>query len=173
MTHSTYTDALVLATRALKQTRHILEIAQKHVTESGASESTILALTLAPDMFPFTRQIQSVSDNAKGLASRVSGIEAPSMMDTEASLAELIARIDATLAFVTSVSPMDSEAIDAQEVSFHWLPNKGIKGHDCILLMNIPNLYFHFSMAYANLRSHGIPVGKMDFLGTLPFYDKK
>ena len=32
-----------------------------------------------------------------------------------------------------------------------------------------PNLYFHVTTAYAILRHNGVEVGKMDFLGKLPF----
>lgn len=172
MTHSTYADSLTLATTALRQAKHLLTIAEKYAADNGKSESEILGLALAPDMFPFTRQIQSISDNTKGLASRIGGVTAPSMPDTETTFAELQARLDKTLEFVTSVKPMDSDAIDALEITFPWVPGKAIKGHDCVLLMGVPNIFFHLSMAYANLRVIGVPVGKTDYLGNLPFYDK-
>lgn len=172
MTHSTYTDALTLATRALRQAKHLLSIAEKFAAENGKSESEILSLALAPDMFAFKRQVQILSDNTKGLAGRVSGVAAPSMQDTEATFAELHTRLDKTLEFVTSVTPMDSDAIDALELTFPWVPGKAIKGHDCVLLMGLPNIFFHLSMIYANLRIIGVQVGKNDYLGNLPFYEQ-
>jgi hypothetical protein len=51
----------------------------------GKSEAELMEARLAPDMFPFPRQIQSVSDTAKGAVARLAGIEPPSMPDTEAS----------------------------------------------------------------------------------------
>lgn len=172
MNQSTYSDALVLAKRVLAQTRHLLEVAREQAAKIGKSEKEILELKLAPDMYSFARQIQIVSDNAKGLSARMSGIPAPSMPDTETTFAELIARIDATLEFVNSVTPMSEGDIDALEISFPWLPGKVIAGNDYVVLFGIPNMYFHLSMAYANLRSAGISIGKTDYLGALPFYDK-
>ncbi len=172
MTSSIYADAMTLATRALVQTRHLIEIAQKQSAEISKSESEILNLKLAPDMYSFTKQVQIVSDNAKGLASRISGVAAPSMPDTEATFAELIARMDATLEFFASVSVSDDDTINMLEIGFPWLPGKVIAGHDYVILYAIPNICFHVSMAYANLRAAGIAVGKADYLGNLPFYDK-
>ena len=171
MTHSTYQDALVLTKRAMEQTIQILKVAQKHVQENGLDEATFLASRLAPDMYPLTKQIQVASDNAKGLASRISGQANPSMSDTEQTFPELIERIEKTLSFVSSVSPMEDTAIDAQDITFVWNPGKAIKGYDCIVLFNLPNLYFHVSMAYAIIRNQGVNIGKTDFIGSVPFYD--
>lgn len=93
------------------------------------------------------------------------------MSDNEITLAELIDRIDRTAEFVSQATPTDTETIDSLDVTFHWLPGKALDGHNCILLMNIPNLYFHLCMAYAILRSNGVQIGKADYIGDLPFYD--
>ena len=172
MTISIYADSLTIATRALVQTRHLLETARDQSAAVGKSESEILDLKLAPDMYSFTKQVQIVSDNAKGLASRISDVPAPSMPDTETSFDELIARMDATLEFVASVTVSEDDAIETLEVEFPWLPGKAIAGHDYVVLFAIPNILFHVSMAYANLRTAGVTIGKTVFIGDLPFYDK-
>ena len=158
MTHSTYTDALALAIRALEQTRHLLILAQKQVEETDLTESAILTAKLSPDMFDFTRQIQIISDNAKGIYARYAGVTIPSMPDTESSLVELIARIDATSAFVGDGLIRGEDAINETEITFAWMPGKKIMAHDYTVEFALPNLYFHMSMAYAILRSHGVPV---------------
>ena len=58
-------------------------------------------------MFPFVRQIQIATDNAKGMASRLSGREVPSFSDDESSLAELIARIDKTIEYLETLQEKD------------------------------------------------------------------
>jgi uncharacterized protein len=171
MTHSTYIDTIALAIRALEQTRHLLALAHKQVEETDIAESTILTAKLAPDMFDFTRQIQMVSDNAKGIYARLAGVEAPSMPDTESSLVELMARIDATRNFIDDGLIRDDDAINTTEITFPWMPGKKIMAHDYIVDFAIPNIFFHMSMAYAILRSNGVPVGKMDFLGAVNFID--
>ena len=32
---------------------------------------------------------------------------------------------------------------------------------------SLPNFYFHVTTTYAVLREHGVPLGKMDYLGQL------
>ena len=39
---------------------------------------------------------------------------------------------------------------------------------DYLLGFAIPNFFFHVTATYALLRMKGVPVGKMDYLGTLP-----
>ena len=60
----------------------------------------LLNYRLAPDMFPFVRQIQIAADLAKGAAARLAGVEVPKHDDTEKSFADLKARLANTLAFV-------------------------------------------------------------------------
>jgi hypothetical protein len=36
-----------------------------------------------------------------------------------------------------------------------------------LLSFSLPNFYFHATTTYAVLRSHGVPLGKLDFLGEL------
>jgi uncharacterized protein len=68
-------------------------------------------------MYPLSRQVQIASDTAKGAAARLAGIEAPSMPDTEATIAELKARCANTIAFLETVDPaaidgsMDKEVV--------------------------------------------------------------
>jgi hypothetical protein len=144
----------------------------KALLDKGAAqkpEADLVEARLAPDMFALARQVQIVSDTAKGAAARLAGVEGPSMPDTEASFAELKARCDATIAFVQSV---DTAAIDAagdREIEIKF-PNGGGMRFDAVTYLNgfvLPNLYFHASMVYAILRSEGVDVGKMDFLAHL------
>ena len=57
--------------------------------------NVFLTVRLAPDQFPLVRQVQSTCDTAKLGAARLTGKDAPSHPDTEASLPELRARVHA------------------------------------------------------------------------------
>ncbi len=137
-----------------------------------AHEAALLEARLAPDMFAFTRQYQIASDTAKFGVARLAGVEAPAMPDTEASLDELQARLDQTLAYVTSI---DSGAIDAgqgREIDIKFPNGGGLKfpGETYAIGFVLPNLYFHAMTAYCLLRANGIAVGKFDFIAQLkPF----
>lgn len=132
-------------------------------------EAALIEARLAPDMFALARQVQIVSDTAKGAAARLAGVEGPSMPDTEASFAELKTRCDNTIAFVQSVDAAAIDAGIAREIEIKF-PNGGGMRFDGLTYLTgfvLPNLYFHASMVYAILRKDGMDVGKMDFLAHL------
>jgi hypothetical protein len=88
-----YTFTLPLLTKSLSALDTLLSKAEAFAKEKGLSDSDLLNQRLAPDMFPFKKQVQVACDNAKGAAARLSGTEAPVFDDTEETFAELHARI--------------------------------------------------------------------------------
>lgn len=132
-------------------------------------EAALMEARLAPDMYPLPKQIQLVSDSAKGCGARLTGTEAPSMPDTEASFAELKARCDKTIAYLQGLDPAAVDAGVAREIEIRF-PNGGGIRFDGATYLNgfvLPNVYFHASMAYAILRANGVNVGKQDYLAHL------
>ena len=130
------------------------------------AEADLLEARLAPDMRPLTAQFQMASDTAKNAIGRLSGIEAPSMADTEASFAELRDRCDRTIAFVNSVDPAILAASVDREVVMKFPGGTGyrLKGGDYLTRFALPNFFFHVTAAYAILRAAGVTLGKPDFL---------
>jgi hypothetical protein len=80
---SLYEISIPTYRRGLQNLSSFLDKAEAHARAQGADLSTYTEARLAPDMHPFTRQVQMASDAAKGGAARLAGIEAPSMPDTE------------------------------------------------------------------------------------------
>lgn len=117
-------------------------------------------------MNPFSKQVQTACDSAKLCVSRLSGVAAPVMDDSEATLDQLKARIRATLDYLASV-PRD--AIDGQEAREVVLTFPGgemkFLGQAYVIDFTLPNFYFHLTAAYALLRADGVPLGKRDYLG--------
>ena len=133
---------------------------------AGVAEATLLEARLAPDMHPFPRQIQMASDSAKGAIARLAGVEPPPMPDTETTLAELKARIAATIAYVNSLdAPAFDGAADREIVLKFPQGEMKFTGCDYLTGFALPNFFFHITIAYALLRANGAPIGKMDFLG--------
>ncbi len=132
--------------------------------------TVILNARLFPDMFAFTRQVQSACDQAKNGAARFAGIDPPRYEDTETTIAELKARIAKTLAFVKTVDVKKIDASAAREITFPLGPtNKGhMTGADYLNHFVLPNFYFHLTTSYDILRHCGVEVGKRDFLGAIP-----
>ena len=86
---------------------------------------------LAPDMLPLTRQIQIMTDQAKGGASRLAGKESPKFADDEKSFADLHERIAKTLAHLKTFKPSDFEGAETRDVELKF-PNATLnfKGKD-------------------------------------------
>jgi hypothetical protein len=126
-----------------------------------------LGFRLAPDQFAFARQVQVACDTAKLSASRLGGKEAPAHPDTETTIAELRARIQAVIAYLDGFSAADFEGAAARSITQPRWEGKTMSGADYFIEHAVPNFYFHLAHAYAILRHNGVNVGKRDYLGAL------
>jgi uncharacterized protein len=159
-----YEFSVPVLTKALGGLKNILEKAQA----AGVDEATLLADALAPDMFPFVRQVQIACDNAKGAVARLTGTEIPVYEDTESSLAELIARVGKTIAYVQGFTATDFDAAEARPVTLPYFPGMYMTGYDYLREYVLPNFFFHVTTSYALIRRHGVAIGKGDYLNGLP-----
>jgi uncharacterized protein len=124
---------------------------------------------LAPDMLPFTRQVQIACDSAKRAAASLTGKEAPVHEDTEQTMAQLRERIRKCLWYLGSFRAEDFAGVTAKtEIKLPNPPGKAMHADDALLARSVPNFFFHVMIAYALLRAGGVEIGKMDFLGDLP-----
>lgn len=146
----------------------ILEKTALWAKENKQTEAEILEAKLAPDMFPLVRQIQIASDNAKSISARLAGEEPPKMEDTESTLAELIERTRRTVAYLKTLDAAKFEGAEDRHVPFPYVPDTYMLGQEALLESYLPNFFFHVTTAYDILRNQGVPLGKADFIGTLP-----
>jgi len=132
----------------------------------GKDEAVLMAARLAPDMAPFPRQIQMSSDVAKFAVARLTGVEAPTMPDTEASFAELKERCQRTIDFIQGVPQAAFDGADEREVVLKFPNGTGFEftGARYLTGFVLPNFFFHVTTTYALLRANGVGVGKSDFL---------
>lgn len=151
----------------------LLSKADAWAKEQGISEETLLTARLAPDQFVFTKQIQSMSDSAKSSGAVLANIEVPSFPDTETTVEELHARLSKTIDFLQTIKAdmIDETTLSTRIIPFKWLPGKGITADNHASIYSLPNFFFHYTTAYSILRNLGMPVGKADFMGGLPFVD--
>ncbi len=138
---------------------------------AGMQEDALLQSRLISDQFPFIRQVQVTCDNAKGGAARLAGVEPPKFEDNEKTVAELKTRIDKTIAFMKTVKPEQIVGQEGRQVSLPYWENKHMNAFGYVTEYLMPNFYFHATTAYAILRKNGVDLGKMDYLGALPFVD--
>jgi uncharacterized protein len=158
--------------QSLKNLLTCLDKAERYAAARKFDTSVLLTSRLAPDMQPFTYQVQSACDYVKAAAAWLSGQTPPRHEDNERTIDELRQRIRKTVAFVESVTEAQHAGASERKVRLSWAPGKVIGGKDYLLQMTIPNTYFHITMAYAILRHNGVDVGKQDFLGPINLVDE-
>lgn len=148
-----------------------LETAVAHAKQKNFDPNNYIPLRLAPDQYPFVRQVQAACDAAKFLGARLAGKEAPAHPDTETTIEELQKRVAAVIAYLDGLRPDDLAGAEKRMVPLGFMPGKGMLGEDYVGELGLPNFYFHVTTAYAILRHNGVDLGKRDFLGSLNLKD--
>ena len=121
----------------------------------------------APDMFSFTKQIQSACDSAKFCAAYLSGQTAPKHEDNETTWAELTARVRKVITYLDGFKAGDFEKASTMKVKPGWAQGQWLHGEEYLQEVAIPNFYFHVMAAYAIMRHAGVDIGKQDYMGHL------
>jgi uncharacterized protein len=169
------TNSYLLTTQGMsKSLRSLVKIIQKTQNwsaQNNVSENSILDAKLAPDMYAFVKQIQLVSDNAKGTASRLSGVEIPSYADEETSLDQLADRLNRTIEFVDAIPSESFDQAEDKKITLPFMPGKYLTADEYVRAYAIPNFYFHLVTAYAILRNLGVSLGKMDYINEINLLD--
>jgi len=95
------------------------------------------------------------------------GVPMPDMPNTEASFAELKARLARTIDFVKGFKPAQIDGTEDKEITIKLGANeRKFTGQGLLLNFILPNFYFHCSTAYDILRHCGIELAKRDFMST-------
>lgn len=144
---------------------HLIDMVESQKSAKNMTDAAILSASLAPDMFPFAKQIQIATDNAKGMACRLASKDIPSYPDTEETLGDLRARLEKTIAFLEIFREEDFLHADIAEARFPYFPGLKIVGADYPVTYGIPNFFFHVVTAYDILRHIGFDIGKADYMG--------
>ena len=164
----THNDAIRLFAKTLRNLEQWMDKAAEYAKAKSFEVDVLAQSRLAPDQYPFVRQVQAACDQAKYAAAYLGGKPAPSHPDTEQTFAELRARVEKCLAFIESVPAKDFTGAEERKVAPPWLGGKWLRGDDYLLHVAIPNFFFHATTAYAILRHNGVQLGKMDYIGSFP-----
>lgn len=166
MTISMYEASIPVFKRFLSNLTVILTKAADFADARKIEHSVLLNARLFPDMYPLVKQVQIATDQAKGAAARLAGVEIPKFEDNESNFAELHERIAKTIAFIDTVKPEQLEGSENRDIVLTLRDKKlEFKGLQYLLTWVQPNFYFHVTTAYDILRHHGVEIGKRDFLG--------
>jgi hypothetical protein len=169
MSNLMYHGSAQVFTHNLKNLSAILKAAAANAKARGIDPAVMLSARLAPDMHPLSRQVQILTDNAKGCSARLAGIEPPVFEDNETTFAELEARIKRTLEFIRSLKAAQFAGSESRDIVMKMpIGTLAFNGADYLNGWALPNFYFHYTTAYSILRHNGVPLGKMNFLGHVP-----
>jgi len=153
--------------KSLTQLLHVMEKGVANAKARNFDTSVLVGARLAPDMLPFSKQIQLTSDFAKNSMARLAGVEAPKFEDNETTFDELLARVKKTLDYLSTVSASALEGSEDRDIKIP-LRDRTLEMKGLPFLQNwaLPNFFFHYVTAYNLLRHNGVDIGKRDFLGS-------
>ena len=135
-----------------------LDKAQAFAESRKYDPNLLLQLRLAPDMFPFARQVQQATAHALA-PGRVAGAQIP----------DLKARIATTVDFLKGLNAAQIDGKEQSDVTVKLGPNdRTFKAQILVYHHALPNFYFHTTTAYDILRHYGVELGKRDFMGQMP-----
>jgi len=139
----------------------------KTILTKGEAHGTKLTASLAPGMQDLAAQVHWASEGSKLALDRVLGVsQAPAAAPNATTFAELHASIDGVIAYLEAIDPAALEAALDRTIE---LPMRGrtksFRGDRFLLEFALPNFFFHLTLAYAILRSEGVPLDKGDFMG--------
>ncbi len=161
-----YDASVPVYIRMLKNLSAIMKKAEKHAKKKEIELDVFFNARLAPDMFPFYRQIQIACDLASRSVARLTGVDVPSTKDDEKDFADLHVRIDKTIAYLETIT---AEGIEGTEDRMITLEIRGMTlkftGMAYLLNFVLPNFYFHITTAYDILRHNGVELTKPDYIG--------
>ncbi len=168
MSISMYQASAPVFDRSLGNLAAILVKAATWAGERKIDPAVLLAARLAPDMFPLTRQLQIACDFGKSTCARLAGVEVPKYEDNEASFADFQARIARTRQFVATLTAAQIDGSETRQINLKAGTRElSFNGLAYLTGYALPNFFFHYTTAYDILRHNGLPLAKMDFIGSV------
>lgn len=165
-----YTQATAPMISMLTNLKAWLNAAKQHSDDKGFDSNNWLQTRLIVDMLPLVKQVQIACDFAKNSHGKILNTDVPTFKDDEATLDELIVRVDKTIDVLNG--------LNSQKISNDWETqtielnlkngtNLQFSGLDYFNTFALPAFYFHIMTAYNLLRSNGVKLGKADYHGAI------
>ena len=168
MTISMYQSSVGVFTQFLGSLSDLLDHASVYAEARKIDPSILLHWRLYPNMYDLSRQVGEANRHAILACALLAGVNPPVFADTEPDMAELKARIAATIAFLRGLRPEEINGTGDKEVAFTFRngTQRKFTGQSLLLTFSVPQFFFHVTTAYDILRYCGVELVKKDFLGT-------
>ena len=147
----------------------LIDKAEAWCRDNGQPDTALTEASLAPDMWPFAKQIMVVAAHSAGtIRALEGGTFGPDLSPAPTDFASLRTAIADAIAYLRSVDPAEVNARAGHDMDFAFGERRiPFTAETFVLSFSLPNFFFHASTAYAILRAKGLPVGKGDFLGAM------
>lgn len=169
-TNSFHALSIGVMARGLRNLKAVLDKAEEHAKSSKADIGALMTASLYPDMYNLLQQLQYACYVPADFAQHFADAPCPRVGYDEISLNDCRASIDTTIAYLDSVKPERMAGAEGRMIPPFVAPDKTMTALDCAETLTVPDFFFHATVAYAILRHKGIPLGKGDFLGSLPIH---
>lgn len=169
MSISLHTAVVGTFQQILPQVLRLIDKAEAHCRDAGLPDSALSEICLAPDMWPFAKQVHECAHHSVGAIEAVrSGAFSPDPDPVPPDFATMRRVIEEAMATVNAVDPGELDAIAGRDMEFKAGPfNMMFTVSDFLMSFTLPNFYFHSAAAYNLLRMQGLAIGKRDFLGVM------
>ncbi|MBA3452436.1 MAG: DUF1993 domain-containing protein [Deltaproteobacteria bacterium] len=164
-----YDATVPIFTKYLKNVEAWFDKTVAYAEQKKFDPEVLTTARLAPDQHALVAQVQGACDQAKWTCAKLAGKDGPSHPDTEKTIAELRQRIRTVSDYLATFKREDFNGAEERKVSHQWMGGKALRGGDYLDYYALPNFHFHLTTAYSILRHNGVPLGKTDFIGGLPF----
>jgi hypothetical protein len=147
----------------------ILEKGSAHCAEAGTDQNALLEARLADDMLPLTFQLHMANTHSLGtIESLRAGVFSPGRGMPELDFAGYQAHITNTAETLRQVDAAELNSLAGKPMVFRMgeieMP---FTAENFVMSFSLPNFYFHTTAAYAILRTEGVALGKLDYLGQM------
>lgn len=143
----------------------LLDAAESHANAKSVAVTGLLEARLADDMFSFTQQVQTATDNARRVTDRLRGAEPSSMPDPQPSIAGLTQRVSETREHVLAADRAAIDATTERTMKVELGPGlMDFTGRSYVLGFGVPNFLFHVTTAYDILRQQGVKLDKATYI---------
>ena len=169
MTISYYDASVSAYLQVLDSVANIMEKGASFAAEGNVELEEIVTTRLRDDMMPFHFQIESVAHHSWGaIQGMQSGTFTPPSFAHDKDYAGLQALVKTAQDGLRALSEDEVNALADGKLIFSLgereLP---FTNQNFLLTFSLPNFYFHATTTYDILRMLGVPLGKMDFLGSI------
>jgi len=150
----------------LRNLSALLDHAEAHARARKIGPDVLLGMRLSPNMYSLRQQVEEANRHVVLSCALLAGC-APPAFEPESGIAELKARIAATIGFAQSLPREVIDAAADKDVTFTFRSGatRPFTGKSLILTFSVPQFFFHVATAYDILRHAGVDLAKKDFLG--------